>query len=147
MKTEILDTADRIQSTLQHGGPLSLAALIKQFATVSGGELSMAVGWLAGGGDVRIERRGGALWVVPVSQGIQPDSTVVAALIHKIPCVLLDHGELTMASLVREIPGTTSSLAAMAVGWLARDNVVTLIDQPAGLSVGLQLGSLSLAIL
>lgn len=44
---------------------------------------------------------------------------------------------MSLAALVRAIPGATANLVAMAVGWLARDETVKLTVEHSGLTVSL----------
>ena len=138
MRAKIQAIADRVQSALHHKGAMSLTGLALELGDVSANELALAIGWLANRDDVRVERKAGsAVWVSLVAHGAQTDLDHLADLGIAIRKALHRDGTMTMASLVREIPGTTSSLVAMAVGWLVRNEVVVLSDQSEGLRVRL----------
>lgn len=137
-RAKVQAMADRVESALHEKGALSLTELSLELGDVSANELALAVGWLANRGGVRVERKArSAVWVSLVSQGALTDLDHLADLGLAIRRVLHRGGTMTMASLVREIPGTSSSLVALAVGWLARGEVISLFDRSEGLKVGL----------
>lgn len=138
MTTRIQTMADRVLSTLHRQGASSLTALCVELGAGSANDLALAVGWLAKQGRVHVERQArGGWWVSLAEQGVLTDLAHLDDLGVVIRQVLHRDGSLTMASLVRAIPGTTSSLIAMSVGWLAGDEMVTVSETSGGLMVGL----------